>query len=72
MSQDDISSNISENGSMQFIQDLREKLLGRDLIANGRTIVDEQGAMLLSDDVNLIETDSVLAASELRSKWGVV
>ena len=26
--------------------------------------------MLLSDDVNLIETDSVLAASELRSKWG--
>ena len=72
MSQDDISSNISENGSMQFIQDLREKLLGRDLVANGRTIVDEQGAMLLSDDVNLIETDSVLAASELRSKWGVV
>ena len=34
--------------------------------------MDEQGAMLLSDDVNLIETDSVLAASELRSKWGVV
>jgi replication factor A1 len=72
MSQADISSNISENGSMQFIQDLRERLLGRKLLANGRTIVDEQGAMLLSDDVGLIETDSVLAASELRSKWGVV
>ena len=57
---------------MQFIQDLRERLLGRELLANGRTIVDEQGAMLLSDDVELIETDSVLAASELRSKWGVV
>lgn len=72
MSQADISSNVSENGSMQFIQDLRERLLGRELLANGRTIVDEQGAMLLSDDVELIETDSVLAASELRSKWGVV
>ena len=72
MSQADISSNVSENGSMQFIQDLRERLLGRKLLANGRTIVDEQGAMLLSDDVGLIETDSVLAASELRSKWGVV
>ena len=72
MKQDDISSNVSENGSMQFIQDLRERLLGRELLANGRTIVDEQGAMLLSDDVELIETDSVLAASELRSKWGVV
>ena len=68
--QADISSNVSENGSMQFIQDLRERLLGRELLANGRTIVDEQGAMLLSDDVELIETDSVLAASELRSKWG--
>ena len=72
MKQADISSNVSENGSMQFIQELRERLLGRELIANGRTIVDEQGAMLLSDDVELIETDSVLAASELRTKWGVV
>ena len=72
MKQADISSNVSENGSMQFIQNLRERLLGRELLANGRTIVDEQGAMLLSDDVELIETDSVLAASELRSKWGVV
>ena len=72
MKQADISSNVSENGSMQFIQDLRERLLGRELLAKGRTIVDEQGAMLLSDDVELIESDSVLAASELRSKWGVV
>ena len=72
MKQADISSNVSENGSMQFIQELRERLLGRELTANGRTIVDEQGAMLLSDDVELIETDSVLAASELRTKWGVV
>ena len=72
MNQDEISSNVSENGSMQFIQDLRERLLGRQLLANGRTIVDEQGAMLLSDDVELVESDSVLAASELRSKWGVV
>lgn len=72
MNQEEISSNVSENGSMQFIQDLRERLLGRQLLANGRTIVDEQGAMLLSDDVELVESDSVLAASELRSKWGVV
>ena len=57
---------------MQFKQDLRERLLGRDLLANGRTIVDEQGAMLLSDEVELVEVDSVLAAAELRAKWGVV
>lgn len=70
--QDEISSNIAENGSMQFVQELRERLLGREMIANGRTIVDDQGAMLLSDDVELVDTDSVLAASELRTTWGVV
>lgn len=72
MNQEQISSNIVENGTMAFVQELRERLLGRKLRANGRTIVDEQGAMLLSDDVELVEADSVLAAAELRAKWGVV
>ena len=40
--------------------------------ANGRTIVDEQGAMLLSDRVEIIEVDSVMVAAELRARWGVV
>ena len=71
MNMDEISSFISENGSMQFVQNLREKLLGRQLKANGRTIVDEQGAMLLSDDVSIVEVDSILIATELREKWGV-
>ncbi len=72
MTQEKISSSITENGSMQFVQELREMLLGRELVARGRTIVDEQGAMLLSDDAQLIEADSVLAAAELRTSWGVV
>lgn len=71
MNQEQISEYIQENGSMQFVQTLRELLLGRDLKASGRTIVDEQGAMLLSDDVSLIDVDSILMASELRTKWGV-
>ena len=72
MNQDQISSHIVENGTMSFVQELRDLLLGKKLKASGRTIVDEQGAMLLSDDVELIEVDSVLAAAELRAKWGVV
>ena len=71
MNQDQISEYIQENGSMQFVQTLRELLLGRDLKASGRTIVDEQGAMLLSDEASLIDVDSILMASELRAKWGV-
>ena len=72
MKQDKISSHIVENGTMSFVQELRDLLLGKKLKASGRTIVDEQGAMLLSDDVELVEVDSVLAAAELRAKWGVV
>ena len=71
MNQEQISEYIQENGSMQFVQKLRELLLGRDLMASGRTIVDEQGAMLLSDEASLIDVDSILMASELRTKWGV-
>lgn len=72
MNQEKISSHIVENGTMAFVQELRELLLGKKLKANGRTIVDEQGAMLLSDEVEIIEMDSVLVAAELRAKWGVI
>ena len=63
MNQEQISNYIQENGSMQFVQTLRELLLGRDLMASGRTIVDEQGAMLLSDEASIIDVDSILMAS---------
>jgi replication factor A1 len=72
MNQEAITSHINENGTMAFVQELREMLLGRQLKASGRTIVDEQGAMLLSDAVELIDVDSALVAAELRAKWGVV
>ena len=72
MNQETISSEINENGTMAFVQSLREMLLGRQLKASGRTIVDEQGAMLLSDAVELVDVDSALVAAELRAKWGVV
>ena len=72
MNQEAITSHINENGTMAFVQELREMLLGRQLKASGRTIVDEQGAMLLSDAVELVDVDSALVAAELRAKWGVV
>jgi ssDNA-binding replication factor A large subunit len=72
MNQEQISDEIQANGTMAFVQSLREILLGRKLKASGRTIVDEQGAMLLSDHAELIEIDSALVAAELRNKWGVV
>jgi hypothetical protein len=72
MNEEKITSEITENGTMAFVQSLRERFLGRQLRASGRTIVDEQGAMLLSDDAELIQVESELVAAELRAKWGVV
>ena len=66
-----IKNAISDNGSMEFIQLLREKVLGRELSASGRTIVDEQGAMLLSDSASIVELDSVMESAEIRARWGL-
>ena len=56
---------------MVFVQNLRERLLGRQLKASGRTIVDEQGAMLLADGASMVEEDAGLRATEIRAQWRV-
>ena len=48
-----------------------DMMLGRVIKANGRTIVDEQGAMILADHVELNDDDAGLLATEVRAKWGV-
>ena len=72
MDEEKITKEIEENGSMAFVQQIRELLLGRKMKVSGRTFVDEQGSMLISDAVELLESDSALDASELRTKWELV
>ena len=62
---------IESDGQMEFVQSLRDMLLGRVVKASGRTIVDEQGAMILADHVELNDDDPGLLATEVRAKWGV-
>ena len=38
---------------------------------NGRTIVDEQGAMILADKAEISATDAAMLATEVRAQWGV-
>ncbi len=66
-----VKDSISEIGTMSFVQLVREKILGKEMKASGRTIVDEQGAMLLSDSAELVEKDSAMEAAEIRAKWGL-
>jgi ssDNA-binding replication factor A large subunit len=63
---------LAEKGQFGFAQSLRNSLLGRQLKVNGRTIVDEQGMMIIANDIEVIEVDAVLAASESRDKWGLL
>tara|TARA_B110000902_G_C13809800_1_gene399356 strand:- start:48 stop:332 length:285 start_codon:yes stop_codon:yes gene_type:complete len=62
---------VEDEGQMAFVQSLRSLLLGRTVQASGRTIVDEQGAMMLADDATIIEEDAGMRATELRAHWGV-
>ena len=62
---------IAENGSEGFVADLRQQWLGRRLRVEGRSVSDDQGAMLIIDDASGVEVDAVLAATEVRNEWGV-
>lgn len=63
-------SQVDEMGEVGFVQAVRERLLGRNLTVNGRSIVDDQGAMILADAVTLVGGDAQLRATELRTQWG--
>ena len=71
MTEDEIKAEIDSNGQMEFVQRLRGKLLGQLVSASGRTIVDDQGAMLLADKPELVDQDPGLISTEIRAKWGV-
>ena len=66
-----MASDIDSEGKMEFVQSLRDFLLGRELEVKGRTIVDEQGAMILADYAGLKPDDGAMLATEVRAQWGV-
>ncbi|MGB2447130.1 MAG: hypothetical protein ACPICB_05325 [Candidatus Poseidoniaceae archaeon] len=62
---------IQANGSMAYVQKIRDMLLGRELDVTGRIINDGQGAMILCDGATFTDTDTGLIATELRAQWGL-
>lgn len=49
MDEEQMKTAVEADGQMAFVQSLRALFLGRTIHATGRTIVDEQGAMMLAD-----------------------
>ena len=70
--QESIKKEISAGSSADFVASLRERLIAKRLIVKGRSIVDEQGAMLLADDVEYDATSAHDAANEVIQHWGVI
>ena len=71
MDESQLQEAVNESGQVAFVQSLRGKMLGRKVNASGRTIVDEQGAMLLADGASMVEEDAGLRATEIRAQWRV-
>ena len=70
--QESVKEEISKSGSADFVASLREKLIAKRLIVKGRSIVDEQGTMLLADEVEYDTTSAHDAANEVIQRWGVI
>ena len=68
---DDLKERIKDRGTSRFVAELRAAYLGRSVTVSGRTLVDEQGMMLLADSMAIKGDDPALKATELRTRWGL-
>ena len=62
---------LSDTNKESFIKELRTKMLGFPVNLKGRSIVDQQGAMFLAEDVEIIEREPKAYAMEIKTKWGI-
>jgi replication factor A1 len=72
MDQEAVKEQVDKDGQDGFAAFLRERVLARRLSVRGRSIIDDQGAMLLADEVEQDETTSADAANEVMQRRGVV
>jgi ssDNA-binding replication factor A large subunit len=70
MTDDELRASVEEHGDLGFVQQVREHLLGREVSVQGRTIVDDQGAMILAEGLSVESRDAQMRATELRAQWG--
>ena len=70
-SEDKMVSDIESEGKMEYVQSIRDYLLGNELIVGGRSIVDEQGAMILAERADISASDAAMLATEVRAEWGI-
>ena len=72
MSMDDVKSEISNIGNAAFISNLRNRVLSRKVIVHGFCRVDDQGAMVFADRMDVMVPKPAEEAEEVMQRWGVV
>ena len=68
----DILEEIASDGRERFFSGLTEKFLGRTVGVKGRSINDDRGCMIQSENVEILDTDPVKLAEEVIARWEVV
>ena len=72
MTQEEVKEQISQRGEEDFIAHIRNKILARKVVINGRSLVDNQGAMILAENVELDSVNNEDAANLVIDQWGVL
>ena len=68
-SEDELLAKL-EQGHDEFLMELRSKFLTNAVLVRGRSIIDQQGAMIIASHVEVTPRDPQMRASELRTAWG--
>ena len=68
----DILEEIASDGRERFFSGLTGKFLGRTVGVKGRSINDDRGCMIQSENVEILDIDPVKLAEEVIARWEVV
>ena len=72
MSMDEVKGEISNIGNEAFVSNLRNRVLSRKVVVHGRCVVDDRGAMVFADRMEVMEPKPAEEAEEVMQRWGVV
>ena len=72
MSMDNVKSEISNIGNDSFVSNLRNRVLSRKVMVHGFCRVDDQGAMVFADRMEVMDPNPAEEAEEVMQRWGVV
>ncbi|RAH16154.1 MAG: hypothetical protein CMB56_001595 [Methanobacteriota archaeon] len=70
-SMEEFSEYLNKIGQYEFIKNLRSRLLGNLITIRGRSIVDQQGAMFLTEELEIEDIEPKEFSSEIKTKWGI-